>query len=150
MLIAMEFVDEGRVINDYGARYPGEYGGAYRDQGQLVALFTRKLEQHLVRLRRRLPFPENLSVERALRPYREIERENEELQRRLLLEHRHPGVTVVGISMREGQFVIMVGIHPYTDAAADDVRRAAEPHVIEVRPMGPVRQVPNLGSIPNS
>jgi hypothetical protein len=59
-------VDEGKVINDYGATLPDDCGGGYRDElMNLLALFTGNLERHEAALKARLPVPERLRVAQA-------------------------------------------------------------------------------------
>ena len=45
----------------------------------------------------------------------------------------------IGIGMRVGQFVISVGIDPYTSDRADELTRITRPHPVIIEHQGPYR-----------
>jgi hypothetical protein len=144
----VEFVDEGKVINDYGATLPDEYGGVYRDElMNLVALFTGNLERHEAALKARLPVPERLRVAQAARTLREVDAATEDIRGRLKRDRPDLKVYVVGNTVRNGRFVTLV----YLDTSHGDdgiraVEQIADPYRVSVMLTGPFRALGTLGT----
>jgi hypothetical protein len=139
------FVDEGQVIRDYGASVPDDYGGVFAEAGKFVALFTENLAHHEAALREILPLPEGLEVRRGARTWRSIEDSKNAVARLLQPARRRLGiVSGPGAALRDGQFVIVVMLGPYSEERARKVVAAVAPHVIEIPPVS--RVISSAGS----
>lgn len=124
-------------LERYGESVPHQFGGLYVDEGAFVALFTTDLEQHRAALRDRLSGQRGWRVQCGDRTWREVEQANAAVQRILWDTRQYPDVHGIGITMRDGQFVISVGIDPYDSDRADELKHVTQPHPVVIEHQGP-------------
>jgi hypothetical protein len=106
------------------------FGGAnYTEDGEkLFVLFTDDPEQYRVAVSQLTSAPERLVFRRTGRSQAEIDRANRAVQRRLILgDAVHPGVVSVVVTRDGDDWVIEVGIDPYSDRAAAEIRELVAP-----------------------
>jgi hypothetical protein len=112
--------EDSALTATYGESVPLEYGGLYVDGDTLVVLFTRNLALHRSELEQRVKNVGRLRVVQSSRTEGEATAEIASIAEQLI---RDPAtkldfVTGVGMSIRQGQWVTVVGIDPYTDENA--------------------------------
>ena len=125
-------------LERYGASVPDQFGGLFIEHGTFVVLFTTDLDRHVAALRDRLSGQRGWRVEHGDRTWQEVEQANAAVQHILWDTRQHPDVNMIGISMRDGQFVIAVGIHPHTSDRADELQHITRPYPVVVERGGPV------------
>ena len=111
------------------------FGGMYFTDGEekLVVLFTDDPELHREEVSRLTPVPERLILRRTSRSQAEINRSSEVVVDRLMTgSNPHPSVRTVGPTLDGDEWVITVGIDPYTERGAAEVRDLASPELIKV------------------
>jgi hypothetical protein len=137
----MQHMQDSNVVSAYGATEPS-FGGVYFDGDVVVALFTSDVRVHDEVLRPRLTAPDQFRAELADRSWATVEAANRSIQEALLFTGpRIPGVNSVGIGKMDGQFAIKVGIDPYSEELAEQVRRAASPFEVVVHQQGVARRL---------
>jgi hypothetical protein len=113
------------------------FGGCYWDNEPpvtIVALFTTEVDRHRAVLRSRVTRPAQLVVRATPRTWRQVQVDNQEIAAMLRAER---GVYGVGISLREGRFVVCVYIEPYAAERAAQVAALVQPREVVVRQGGP-------------
>jgi hypothetical protein len=111
------------------------FGGMYHTDGEeeLIVLFTGDPELHRAEVSRHTPVPERLILRRTSRSQAEIHRSSEAVAIRLMTgSNPHPSVRTVGPTLDGDEWVITVGIDPYTEEIAAEVRDLASPELIKV------------------
>jgi hypothetical protein len=116
----------GESVRSFGGMY-------YTEDGQrLVVLFTDDPELHRVEVSRLTSAPERLILRRTSRSRVEVDEANRAAQRKLLTGVTpHPSVVAVGMTLVGDEWVVHVGIDPYSDQTAAEVRELVAPeHVV--------------------
>jgi hypothetical protein len=111
------------------------YGGVYytEDGEKLVVLFTDDPELHRAAVSQLTYAPERLVFRRTSRSQAEIDQANRAVLRRLMPgENPYPGVVSVGPTLDGDDWVIEVGIDPYSEEAAAEVRELVAPEQVIV------------------
>jgi hypothetical protein len=135
-------VDDVEVVRQYGSQVPEAFGGVYFDNDPpitVVALFTRRMDEHEATLRVRVKHPDRLVVRLTAKSWQAIERDTATVVDKLLIGHRQPRVWGVGIGLHEGHFVVKVDISPYSVAAAERIAALVHPIEVRLQKGGPVR-----------
>lgn len=114
--------EDAEAIRTYGLGPLAEFGGMFHENGMQVVLFTASVSEHEAALRLLLAHPETVEVRVCKRSWQDILEDNNRVAHVLFRDHPHPQVHSAGIGMECGEFVIRVGVHPYT---ADWPRRFA-------------------------
>jgi hypothetical protein len=79
------------------------------------------------------PVPQRLILRRTSRSQAEINDANEAVQRALISgDDPHPNVLSVGLTMDGDEWVIHVGVSPYTEEIVAEVRKRVAPEAITV------------------
>jgi hypothetical protein len=133
-------------IRAYGAEHPTEYGGLFDEAGRTVVLFTGHLEAHGVTLhelleQELLEHPELIDIRRADRTWTEVEVVSQRIQRTLMIPGRHPAVFSVGLTVKDGQFAVMILIDPSRRELTDEIVELAQadPMAVVIHYGGPAR-----------
>lgn len=121
------------VAATYAAAQPG-FGGTYLDGDQFVVLFTDDAERHEHALRGLVEHPEGLTVRSTSRTLAEVRESAARVKDRLFHTGTAADISSVGIAVREGEFVVEVGLDPYSGERETQVREAVRPDPVVVRP----------------
>lgn len=121
------------AVTAYAADQPG-FGGTYIDGDRLVVLFTDNVGRHKSALRAIVDHPEYLVVRGASRTLAEVRAAAERVTNRLLHGGAAPDVSSVGVAVHDGEFAVEIGLDPHSDERAAQVRAAAAPDPVVVRP----------------
>lgn len=132
--------DDLEVVMRYGERVPQAYGGTFVDGHVVVVLFIEDVARHASVLRDLVSQPDRIRVEPTSRTWHDVLAAKEEVSRELLAAPSF-GVNSVGIGRRGHQFVILVGVHPYTPQRAGAIQKAVGHHPVVIEPQSPVRFV---------
>lgn len=125
-------MDDIDRVRDYAQDQP-DFGGTYRQDDQLVVLFTTDVGHHEAVLSTLVDDPDRLTVRTATRSWSDIQAANNRIKHILLSPAGIEGVVSVGVIVSGGQFAIEVGIDPYDDARCRAVQRAVRPDPVVVR-----------------
>jgi hypothetical protein len=111
------------------------FGGAYftEDGEKLVVLFTDDPELYRGTVSQLTPAPEMLILRRTSRSQAEIDQANRAVLRKLISGDKlHQGVVEVGPTLDGDDWVIEVGIDPYSEQAAGAIRELVTPERVIV------------------
>ena len=116
---------------EYGATRPDEFAGVFTDGPKLVVLFTGNLAEHRSELAKVIDPRQPFRVVLADRTWLSIDASRVKVTERLLTGSRHPSVQGVGLTVRDGQYVV------YVQASGDEPVREelielAAPDPIEI------------------
>jgi hypothetical protein len=138
-------------IREYGGTVPAEFGGVFVEMGTTVVLFTQHLDAHRTALDALLATPGLVEVRPARRTWRDLEAAQQRVVGLLITPHRHPAIYGVGLSLEEGQFVVMVIVDVGQPEAADQVRALCDPEQLWIRlARGPSRRSLSVDSLIDS
>jgi hypothetical protein len=134
-------INDSNIAHDYALDLP-EYGGIFHDGDLLVVLMTANLAQHERELRRLVTEPDKIEVRPAARPWAAVSAGAERLSTQLPDADAAIDVTGVGIGVHDGEFIVTVGINPYSDRAAETIRMLASPEPVFIKPQAPATLLP--------
>ncbi|MGH3095764.1 MAG: hypothetical protein ACRDMV_07150 [Streptosporangiales bacterium] len=117
----------------YAATQPG-FGGTYIDGDVLVVLFTEDVKRHEHALRTVVEHPEHLVVRATSRTVADVRESAARVRHRVLGSGDATDVSSVSVAVHAGEFVVEVGLDPHTDEREEQVRDAARPDPVVVRP----------------
>jgi hypothetical protein len=111
------------------------YGGSFYDDDadKIVLLFTGDPELHRAAIAQRTTTPEKFMLHRTSRSQAEITEASSQVVRLLLGKAELAEVTGVGPGLHGDEFVIEVGIDPYSEQIAATIHQLVAPEQIIVR-----------------
>jgi len=117
----------GESVASYG-------GGYYIDDGEkLVMLFTDDPESHRAELSRLMSAPERLVLRRTNRSQADVDKGNDAVLRVLMTGGTpHPNVISIGPTLDGDEWIIEVGILPYSEQTAAEIRELVAPEQVVV------------------
>lgn len=125
-------MSDADAATTYAAAQSG-FGGTYFDGDLLVVLFTEDVERQRNALRTVVEHPEHLVVRATSRTLAEVRQSAARVRHRLLDPGDATDVSSIGLTVHADEFVVEVGLDPYSDERASQLRAAVHPDPIVVR-----------------
>jgi hypothetical protein len=110
------------------------FGGSYYDEDadKIVLLFTGDPELYRDAIAQRTTTPERIVLRRTSRSQAEVDQASSRVVRLVMGQASLPQVNEVGPGLRGDEFVIEVGIDPYSEQVAATIRELVAPEQVIV------------------